>query len=379
MTCDTSDYIWCINQYDKKLYIIDTYLPPVSAFRKATQFDLVYPEALSSYPVSAYELNQFQAYGDWIGYRWINKYMVPYAVVRPLSGISNIFSIYPDTGVNNVAKLNEDWDASSYYKSLRYQEILLDKDIFFNNFLGGIVGDLKAQPYELGKTVYEKIANFVDNKANITTCNLESLISFCRELSIPFEEYNYPFPPQLKRLINILSIKQKYLWGEKNTFTENFNRKGFYPPIEEYGLNLGRELSVTSDFIECGVPVVAFETFSEIYKFVNFSKIPDAEFGTLLPLSTYKYDWGWGLVVPKSLKGVEIKEYYKFYEFVPQFENTFYNNIINWNDPKTTLSPYNSSYSNWSNDNGIVQTLLSYELTKGLRLFTSAANIVYNN
>lgn len=379
MTCDTADYIWCINQYDSKIYQIDTLLPPESAFRFANKIELTYPDALSSYPVSGYELNQFQAYGDWLGYRWINKYMVPFAIVRSVSGISNVFNVYPTSGVNTFTKVNENWDAESYYKSLRYQEVLLDKEKFFTDFLGGIVGDINSQPYELGKTVYEKIANFVDNKSNITTCNLESLISFCSELSIPFEEYNYPFPPQLERLINLLTIKQRHLWGDKNVFFENFDKKGHFPPIRNYGINLGRELSVLNDVVSSGNPIVAYETFSENYSFVNFSQIPGIPLNITVPLSSYDYNWGWGLVVPRSLKGSEVGNYYKFYEFIPRQEGSFYNNIINWSDPLTTLSPYNSSYNSWSTDNGTMQSLISYELTKGLRLFTSAADITYNN
>lgn len=97
------------------------------------------------------------------------------------------------------------------------------------------------------------------------------------------------------------------------------------------------------------------------------------------PLSTYSYDWGWGLVAPKGVTGVEISNYYDFYEYIDKQEGSFYNNIIDWENPMTFLSPTLSSYGLWSNTDGIMQNLLSYELTKGLKLFTSAANIQYNN
>ncbi len=379
MTCDTSNFIWVINDVDKKIYQLDTLLPPESALRLATNIDLFYPPVVSSYPVSGYELDQFQAYGDWLGYRWINKYMVPSTIVKTVTGVSNVFNIYPASGINTFTKINEDFDAENFYKSLRYQEILLDKDKFFTEFLGGIVGDIKGQPYELGKTVYEKIANFVNNKADISTCNLDSLISFCNELSIPFEEYNYPFPPQLKRIVDILSIKHKNLWGEQNTFSENFNARGHFPIKIDFGINLGDELDVETASVSSGEPIVAYEIFSEIYSLVNFSQIPEVPFNETVQLSTYQYDWGWGLVVPRSLTGIEVKNYYKFYKFIPNSQSSFYNNTINWSDPLTTLSPYNSSFSNWSKNNGIMQSNISYEMTKGLRLFTSASNITYNN
>lgn len=379
MTCDTSDFIWAINDYEKRIHILDTYFTPISSFRLKTTLELPYPPILEEYPLSAWEMQQFQAYGDWFGFRWINKYMIPTTVTRIITGSSLKFNILPDTGINNIAKINEDWDTEEYYKSLRYQEILLDKERLFSDFIGGILGDANAAPYELGKTVYEKIANFVDNKANISTCNLQTLISFCQELSIPFEEYNYPFPPQLERLINIFSIKHKHLWGDKNTYNHNFKSEKAFIESQESKTNLGNELSIETSVLSSGVPIVAYETFAEIYSLVNFTQRIDTQLGEAFPLSSYSYDWGWGLVAPKSVSGTDISNYYKFYEFKPKMDGTIYNNIINWNDPKTTLSPDISSFTEWSRDNGIIQTVLSYEITKGLRLFTSAADVTYNN
>jgi hypothetical protein len=97
------------------------------------------------------------------------------------------------------------------------------------------------------------------------------------------------------------------------------------------------------------------------------------------PLSDYNYNWGWGLVAPRSISGVEIGRYYEFYEFIDKEDGTFKNNIIDWSNPQTLLTPYTSSYGAWVDNNGIMQNILSYELTKGLKLFTSAADIQYNN
>jgi len=138
LTTDTSDYIWAINDVDKTIYLLDTYLPPESAFKLATTIKLEWPPELLQYPVSAFEIRQFQAYGDWYGFRWINKYMVPTSTIRTITGSSSMFNIYPYKGVNNIAKINENWNAEGYYKSLRYQEVLLDKEKLFTEFLGGI-------------------------------------------------------------------------------------------------------------------------------------------------------------------------------------------------------------------------------------------------
>lgn len=374
---DTSDYLWVINSVDKKMYFIDTYLSTLTSVSGIPQVDLIYPPADPTNPVSAFTDPRFQAYGDWLGSRWINKYMIPVAVVRTLTGESTPFNIYPSSGEFNITKINENFDANNFYNDIRYQEVLLDKTVFFDDFIGTIVGKTKAQPYELGKTIFEKIANYVSNNADIDKCNLEKLISFCNELSVQFEEYNYPFPPQLRRLIDLLTIKHKLLFGETNKFISDFDKKGTNNP--NIGRNLGSEINILTGSIKCGVPIVAYELFSEIYSLVNLSKIEGYSFNQFIPLSTYNYDWGWGLVAPKSLSGISIKNYYRFFNFINKEEGKHYNNIINWDDPLTLLPYHLSSFNDWSKNDGIMQNMISYELTKGLKLFLSGTNITYNN
>jgi len=297
-----------------------------------------------------------------------------------LTGISNTFSIYTTAGQFNIAKVNENWDAAGFYKSLRFQEPLLNYDNFFTSFLGTIVGDANAYPYELGKTVYEKIANFVSNRADIDTSNVDALLSFCNELSIQFEQYNYSYPPQLRRLVDILSIKQQKLRGTPNTYNRNFNNNIQLYTDRSIGPNLGTQISVLSGIVFAGQPVVAYETFSGNYTLVNnisSNYISHLSSNNVFyaPLSTYTPDWGWGLITPNSVTGTNISNYYKFYTYNNTQNGTVYDNIINWSDTQTTLLSSQDSYSQWSNDDGIMQNIISYELTKGLSLFTSAIQI----
>ena len=205
------------------------------------------------------------------------------------------------------------------------------------------------------------------------------MISFCQELTIEFDQYNLTLPPQLRRLVDLLSIKQSTLWGNNNKFTQNFNTQGTIISNDTYGVNLGSQIDPLTGVFANGVPIVAQELFSGNFKLVNNNIITDYSTGDAIPLSSYTPNWGWGLVAPDTITGIQISNFYKFFNYNPIYNNTYYDNVINWNDPYTTLSPTNSSYSNWSSDNGIVQSLLSYELTTGLRLFTSAANITYNS
>jgi len=375
LTNDTSNFIWVLNNSDRKLYYFDGFLnnqPLSSVSYQSIDFPTNVVGTISSFAEA-----RFQAYGDWNGFRWINKFMIPFTVTRYVSGESTEFDIYPDTGSYNIQKINENFNAEQMYDDLRYQEILIDRNVFFNDFLGTIVGGMTAQPYELGKTIYEKIANFASNTSDPIKCNLNSLLSFCYELGVQFEQYNYPFPPQLRRLVDMLSIKHKALFGDKNTFNTSFNKMHTVNP--NIGRNLGSTISPISGKIICGQPIVALELFSNLYSLINNKQIPGVSFGTVLSLSSYNYNWAWGLVAPKSLTGSEIGTYYKFYTYLDKQEGTFYNNTIDWKNSMNLLSPYISSYNQWSQDNGMMQNMLSYELTKGLKLFTSAADIQYNN
>lgn len=386
MACDTGDYVWVINNFDKKLYFLDTYSTAITTVssnpnqRQVQDIELLFPAKYNaaSMPVSAFEELSYQTYGDWIGSRWINKYMIPYTVIRTVTGETPTFNLYSDQGEYNLTKINEDFDAKDFYNSSRFQENLLDKNMFFDEFLGTIVGGFSAKPYELGKVVYEKISNFVSNNSDIDKCNLDKLLSFCEELNVQFEQYNYPFPPELRRLVDILSIKHKLLFGEKNKFNLNFNKRGTIKN-SNYGINLGAELDVLKDYIIPGKPLVAKELFSGLYTLVNTNYIPGYSTTAIIPLSNFSYDWGWGLVAPLSLSGKEIRNYYKFYNYNKIEEGSFYGNIINWSDRNNTLKPYLSSFKDWASDKGVMENILSYELHRGLRLFTSAVNLIYNN
>jgi len=381
---DTCSKVWVIHNYDNKMYYIDSYLPPPTGADVLAYTPLEFPTNEPPGAVSAFEAREFQAYGDWLGSRWINKYASNNNLTetRYISGQSAFFDLYPTSGSYNIQKINEDFDTEEFYSSLALSEHLQEKPILFEDFLGTIVGGISSQPYELGKTFYEKIANFVSNNADIDKANLDQLISFCNELSIQFEQYNYPFPPQLMRLMNLLSIKHKLLWGDQNKYDSDFNNFGAIYN-KNYAINLGTELSTLTSSISSGVPVVAYEKFSNKYFLVNTNLININNtvwpYGSVLPLSTFNYDWGWGLIAPNSLSGIRISDYYAFYNYIAKYNDKFYNNIIDWNNPLTTLSNTNSSFTDWSKDNGIMQNVMSYELTKGLRLFLSGSNIVYNN
>jgi hypothetical protein len=177
--------------------------------------------------------DKINAYGDWNGFKYINKFQNIFGKkLSNLNGFSNVFSIYDSTsGQYDVRKINENFDPIKQLNSYRFQDFLLDKGDSLFELIGTFVGTLSSNPNYLGKLIYEKISNFTDNVTNIDTCNIESLKSMYDMLDEQFYTFgngNLYYPAELKRLIDLFSIKFSKLKGSRNKFSENFDSKGYF-------------------------------------------------------------------------------------------------------------------------------------------------------
>lgn len=300
--------------------------------------------------------------------------------ISQLSAQSTTFSVINNN--YNVAKINEDFDQAATYKSYRFQESLLDKNVFFDDFLGTIVGNVSANTNALGKRIHEKIANFTSNTQDANLCNIAALNSLKQLLDINIKQFSANLidaPANLSRLIDILSIKQSKLWGHNNEFAENFDKRGI-EYSNTWGTNLGSQLNSQTTILTAGSAsksIIAYEKFSNTYRLINtdalssnFLEFIDNDNQTYA-LSTYNDKWGWGLVLPVNFNAADFDKYYLFYEYVDARQTLLLDSIINWDDINTTITRTASSYTEWTRDNGTVQTLLANSLFSGLDLFAS--------
>jgi len=293
---------------------------------------------------------------------------------------STTFNVYPSGGKNKIAKVNEDFDFSGTLNSLRYQEFLLDKNVLFDDFLGTAFGDSSADPMAPGKLAYEKIANFTSNNNDIHKSNIEGLLSMNSMVGGTLDvndTTSFNSPSKLKRLTDIVSINHSRLWGSKNQFNENFNNV-LGADTSVYGVNLGARLDFLTTTLTSGNDgfIVALERFSN--KFTKYST-----FITLIStdvinpalstyaLSSYNDTWGWNLLLTPNITGEAITNYYDFYEFVSTPENSHYNNVINFNDPYTTIQYTNSSYNDWVKRGGTVEEMIDFILYTGTGVLSS--------
>ena len=297
-----------------------------------------------------------------------------------LTGYSSTFSIYPSGGVYSIRKVNENFDQAAALYSLATQPVLFDKNVLFGQFLGQIVGDANSDPNTLGIEVYEKISNYVSNVDDIDYSNINQLKSLLDSINSTYQNYDIQYPPSLRRLTDILSVKHKNLFGQTNQYQQNFDSKGF-TKSPTYGLNKGDFLDIATTVLTAGSGVspnlvVAYEKFSQNYTAVNANLINLGQYYTTIPgvstypLSSVDSSWGWDLVLPGGVSGLEVAKYYDFYNFVPGVEGSLLQKFIDFDNPNNTLSITNSSYSDFIKTGGIMDNILLYSLYTGLEVLS---------
>ena len=297
-----------------------------------------------------------------------------------LTGISNTFSIYPSGGIYQLRKVNENFNQTAAYLDLATQPILYDKTVFFNNLLGQIVGNADSDPNTLGIETFEKIANYVSNINDIDYSNLNQLKSLLDNINSTYQDFNYDYPPSLRRLTDMLSIKHSKLFGQTNQWQGNFNTKNFVNN-SIYGANLGPQLDFNSTILSAGSAIqpnyiVTLENFSQTFNLVNTNLINLTCYQTVVdlvstyPLSALDNTWGWGLILPTD-QNPNPGLYYNFYQYIPTVQGSLLQKFIDFNNPNNTLSITNSAYTDYIGEGGIMDNILLDNVYTGLDILTA--------
>lgn len=283
-----------------------------------------------------------------------------------ISGSSNYFNMYP-TNYFDIYKKNEDFNAAQTLKDLRFQEILLDKTVLFDDFFGGILGGDSTQHEDIGVKTYEASANFVHNNQDIDHSTVDALDSMGEFMGYnDVNEEKYIYPVKVKRLVDLLSIDKIKLLGYENKFRENFDIKGRSSKTI-FGINIGNQIDTRTYTVSSNTPIVALEKFSNEYLLMNTYQPISATGSHIYPLSTFSSDWGWPLVLPVSLNFSEIEKYYLFFDFVDQYDNTILDGVADFDNLKTTI-PFVTSGESFNELNGIKEHMFVDTLYNSLSL-----------
>lgn len=257
-----------------------------------------------------------------------------------MDGVSNTFNLYPQNYLY-FEKKNEDYDFTEMFKSLRFQEFLIDKDVLFDDFIGSIFGTIDSDFNTLGKKIHEKITNFTENHKDIDRCETNSLLSEIKMINgdnLSYDRSLLLSPDRLRRFIDLGSIEKNKLFGYENKFKENFDIKG-HTSKETYGRNIGNEINTDTYLISAGVPIVALEMFGNTYTLLNTYQPVEYVGSNTYKLSSYSSDWGWPLVLPATFSYSDFPKYYKFFEYVLEYDGTIKDNTLLYDENLEYLVP----------------------------------------
>jgi PKD repeat protein len=361
LACDIKGKVYVINSIENRIYVINSKTNILeNSFVINPQgfvFELQNDKLLTFY--NKYNKSA-QAQGDWTGFRWLNKYgniALPNfndtSRTAQITGISRKLDFYVDnSAAYNLFKINENFNLSKYFKSLAFIPALAESSFLFDTFLNNIFNFDENSALEWGTRLYENISNFVLNHTDIDLCNIDQMYDLSEMVDIPNKDYQLFYPDSIKRLMDLASINPSRLRGSKETGGQSFystnNNNG--------GYNRGSKIS-SSYTVVAGTPLILQDlSLKSSYKLVYTGRINKNRrytLDTLVQFLKLKQPW---------------QNYYSFFEYVPSSDDKQIEGVIDWNNPLTTISYPVSAFKVWLDHEGTLETMLIYELYKGLKL-----------
>jgi hypothetical protein len=368
LTVDVFNRVWLVDTVYNVLFVFNTTDP----FNSLNSFNLI-PKADTQYVVIGGTnyitelpeemVRSAQAGGDWSGNRWYQKYSGSYSSL-PVRGTSAPFTVYDVNNSYNIAKVNEEFDCAGYFKSLALPEVLKQNTVLFDEFLTAVVGSGNPTKEDIGRIAYERIANFVQTHGDFETSEIQQLMSFAEQLSVPTKSFGTDFPTEITRLLNLFSIPKHKLRGQI-VYESNINE------------NIG-PLLTESSFVSAGQYVFAKDRYYDRYQLVNIAPLSAGNIlvdiqnendiltldGKTIELPSLATTYQLSSIDIEGLRTPLFDNYY-FFEY-NQEKIGYQGNVINWDSDFTTVDYSLSSYEDWYGDNGLVEKMFNNILTKRL-------------
>lgn len=381
MSCNSDNRLLIVNNIDKDLV---AYICP-DTWNGESEYSV---EAVVYDSTDNPDWRLMQGSGDWTGIRWINTYMKTVQGQRTVSAERKVQ--IKTVEQDELMKINEDFDATETFNEYALQETINTRENLLMWFFNRVSGDSDSDGNTLGKTVYEKISNFVSNNTDVDTCNIKNLSSLAKQLGCDLKSYEYSYPGSLKRLIDMLSVKYCQLTPSRDKTGREFTKNG-YANNFNHGRNIGPEPVDPETYrVRVGVPLIAKELYNSVYTYIepmairgssddtNYSELH----GGLVEYNLSMYDeiesstttpaglmWNWGLSHPTN---ESVFLYYDFYEYVPDETHKSENfeqheGVVDWNNPQTTVSE-SVSLDEWNRSGGVIDTLVNRAIRRGVNL-----------
>ena len=291
------------------------------------------------------------------------------------------FTVLPSTNDVEVYKINEDIDYSQTIKSYRFQSFLHEYDGLFDGIFTSFVGEASSSPTVFGKTVFEKIANFVINNNDVDYCNIDNLQSFYDLFNEDVDIVLPTPPPELKRLYDLFSIKITKLLGDYERQEQSFNSNFYTSSADSRNIDFNNKITSSTYTVTAYTNFVARQRFNNEFSLVRpqnvcSKSVSGANTDTLstYPLSAYNEYSNWGWSLDTSVSGASgLDGFYDFYPYTTyattSSNENIKNSIIDFNNQYTTVTRSTSSLSaSWDNTGGVIYKNLDYQIRKGLSI-----------
>ena len=265
IAADSSNRVWVINAMESSVFVLSGNFNTVNKYALSTnRIDQIVGTDFTQYDiVNPYE-KSLQAFGDWTGLRWQQKYGSTRQMY--ITGESDPFDIDTFAGYD-LRKYNESWDVTTQIRDYALNESLHEDYNLFENYIGTMIGGLETSAKSMGRALYERIANFVPNNADVDVCGINQLYSLAQSIDVPIDDYNFVIPSELKRLMDIVSIDHKVLWGDHCKCAENYRGSWGYCSNcgHKHDSNRGEALDSDTYILSAGIPVLAEYKYGRDY------------------------------------------------------------------------------------------------------------------
>lgn len=308
---------------------------------KVTSMPVILGEDTFVSTVTGVNPRSAQAGGDWTGNRWYQKYAGVLARY-PIYGQSAPFRLYDIDKSYQIAKVDETFNCADYFKSLALPEILNRNTELFDVLFTAVAGDSNPTKESAGRIIYEKIANFINNHADLDTAEINQLASFATQVNVETKTFGNNFPVAVNRLINLFSIPKH-------------NLRGIPKLAEDIADNIGTFITNGDSISADNFYYIKDKDYGDAY---IIQATPTAEGIRVFPLEEFEIA---GLRSP-------LWENYYVYTYTNESYVDYTGNIIDWTSPYTTVSYNLSGEEDWYGDGGLVETMFNNLLTKQLYL-----------
>ena len=161
------------------------------------------------------------ARGDWTGANFFNKYIKSVSDTLTTIPEDNTITVY-SYDQYYIRKHNEEWDVPEHMKiPVAHTSFVEDNPTLFDA-IGTIFGIDEHKHYSIGKKLFEGIANQVNNIHDIDECHIDSIYGIAKKEDVNMDKFFLAYPEELRRIVDLMSISKKKLWGDRCHCTQNY-------------------------------------------------------------------------------------------------------------------------------------------------------------